>query len=229
MSTEFTIKEQLRQYLPKTPAEVLVQGHDLPVAGTDEYDFVAFGNDSFQILVGDYEAIHSYLQQFFGNISYYSILSHGRNTRLSLKDLVGVNAFIDPGAIVCDGASIGEHAHIMMGAVINTGTQIGENSIIEMGSVVGQGSVINKNCHIGANSVLASMTDAPIVIDDNAKIGPNVTILSGVHVGKNAIIAAGSVVSGNVPPNAIFAGSPARRVLSTDDKSMALHSVTSQK
>lgn len=230
MSTEFTIKEQLRQYLSKTPAVVFVQGHDLPIAGTDEYGFVAYGNDNFQILVGEYEAIHTYLQQLSGNISYYSNFNRCRNTRVALKDLVGVNAFIDPGAIVCDGASIGEHAHIMMGAVINTDTQIGENSIIEMGAVVGQGSVINKNCHIGANSVLATcMIDAPIVIDDNAKIGPNVTILSGVHVGKDAIIAAGSVVNDNVPPNTIFAGAPARRVLSTDDKSMALHSVTSQK
>lgn len=55
-----------------------------------------------------------------------------------------------------------------------------------------------------------------IAIEDNVWIGANVIILKGVHIGTNSIIAAGSVVTKDVPKNAIVAGNPARvvRVLS---------------
>lgn len=49
-----------------------------------------------------------------------------------------------------------------------------------------------------------------IVIEDNVWIGINSTILSGVTIGKNAVIAAGSVVTKDVPANMIVGGNPAR-------------------
>ncbi len=52
----------------------------------------------------------------------------------------------------------------------------------------------------------------PIVIERNAWIGAGATILPGVTVGENAIVAAGSVVSRDVPPNTIVAGIPAKVV-----------------
>ena len=52
----------------------------------------------------------------------------------------------------------------------------------------------------------------PIIIEDNVWIGEMVCILSGVHIGKGAIIAAGSVVTKNVPPYTIVAGVPAKIV-----------------
>lgn len=52
--------------------------------------------------------------------------------------------------------------------------------------------------------------DASIIIDDDVWIGHGVTILAGVHVGKGAIIGAGSVVTKDVPSNAIVGGCPAK-------------------
>lgn len=49
-----------------------------------------------------------------------------------------------------------------------------------------------------------------IVIDDDVWIGYGATILSGVHIGQGAIIAAGAVVAKNVPPYAIVGGVPAK-------------------
>lgn len=49
-----------------------------------------------------------------------------------------------------------------------------------------------------------------IIVDDDVWIGYGVTILSGVHIGQGAVIAAGSVVTKDVPPYAIFGGVPAR-------------------
>lgn len=50
----------------------------------------------------------------------------------------------------------------------------------------------------------------PIVVEDNVWIGGNSTILPGVTIGKNAIVAAGSVVTKNVAANTIVAGNPAK-------------------
>ncbi|GAB3968289.1 sugar O-acetyltransferase [Spirosoma terrae] len=52
----------------------------------------------------------------------------------------------------------------------------------------------------------------PVVIKRNAWIGAGATILPGVTVGENAIVAAGAVVSRDVPPNTVVAGIPARVV-----------------
>ena len=52
----------------------------------------------------------------------------------------------------------------------------------------------------------------PIIIEDDAWLGFGVIVLSGVHIGKGAVIGAGAVVTHNVPAGAIAAGSPARIV-----------------
>ncbi len=51
-----------------------------------------------------------------------------------------------------------------------------------------------------------------IVIDDDVWIGTNVLILSGVHIGKGAVVAAGSVVTKDVPPYAVVGGVPSRLI-----------------
>lgn len=49
-----------------------------------------------------------------------------------------------------------------------------------------------------------------IVVDDDAWIGYGATIMSGVHIGQGAVVAAGAVVTKNVPPYAIVGGVPAK-------------------
>lgn len=50
----------------------------------------------------------------------------------------------------------------------------------------------------------------PIVIGDRAWIGANATILTGVTIGENAVVAAGSVVTKDVPANCLVGGVPAK-------------------
>lgn len=50
----------------------------------------------------------------------------------------------------------------------------------------------------------------PIVIKDRAWIGANATILTGVTIGRNAVVAAGAVVTKDVPDNCLVGGVPAR-------------------
>ena len=55
-----------------------------------------------------------------------------------------------------------------------------------------------------------AVTNGPIVVDDDVWIGYGVTVLSGVHIGQGAVIAAGAVVTKNVPPYAVVGGVPAK-------------------
>jgi len=56
------------------------------------------------------------------------------------------------------------------------------------------------------------LSKGPIIIDDDVWVCDHTMILSGVHVGKGAVIAAGSIVTKDVPPYAIVAGNPAKVV-----------------
>ena len=116
------------------------------------------------------------------------------------------------------------------GAIIS----IGENSRIHGSCIHAYKSIkIGKNCLIAANSNIfdtnghplsfnnvskriyrnETVDDAePIVIEDNVWFGLNSIILPGVIIGEGSVIAAGSVVSKDVPPNKIYGGNPARLI-----------------
>lgn len=84
------------------------------------------------------------------------------------------------------------------------------------------GVTIGDGCQIGHNVVFATLNHglrpeerkhtipAPIVLGRNVWVGSNSTLLSGVTVGDNAVVAAGAVVTKDVPANAIVGGVPAK-------------------
>ncbi|MDB5112014.1 MAG: acetyltransferase, partial [Mucilaginibacter sp.] len=57
-----------------------------------------------------------------------------------------------------------------------------------------------------------SLVCSPIVVKRNAWIGAAATILPGVTIGENSVVAAGAVVTKDVPANTIVAGVPARAI-----------------
>ena len=59
-------------------------------------------------------------------------------------------------------------------------------------------------------------TPKEVIIEENVWIGEKSIILKGTKIGKNSIIGAGSVVSGEVPDNVVFAGNPAREIKKLD-------------
>lgn len=111
-----------------------------------------------------------------------------------------------------------------------------ENAIIEIGEncrIHGTCSHAYKHIKIGNNCLIAANTQIidgnghqlcmgepdkrlvlsdegrEIFIADNVWIGANSVILGGTYIGEGAVIAAGSVVKGNIPPKSIYGGNPA--------------------
>lgn len=106
-----------------------------------------------------------------------------------------------------------------------TGVKIGHNTMISLGAKIDvrRGNVrIGDNCHITYGVVILSHDGAARQIDpqddgegavdigDNVFVGVNAVVLKGVTIGDNSVVAAGAVVSMNVPENVVVAGNPAR-------------------
>lgn len=70
--------------------------------------------------------------------------------------------------------------------------------------------IIDHDHIIGTNGVTGELITKPIVIEKCVWCGANVTITKGVHIGAGAVIAAGAVVTKDVPEKAVVAGVPAR-------------------
>ena len=92
------------------------------------------------------------------------------------------------------------------------------------------GVMIGDGCQIGHNVVFATLNHglapkerkstypAPIVLGRNVWVGSNATILQGVTIGDNAVIAAGAVVTKDVAPNTVVGGVPAQFIKNINDK-----------
>jgi len=64
----------------------------------------------------------------------------------------------------------------------------------------------------------AALIGKPIVIEKNVRIAAGATIIGGVTVGENTVVAAASVVTRDVPPNTLVGGNPARMIRSISDR-----------
>jgi tetrahydrodipicolinate N-acetyltransferase len=94
--------------------------------------------------------------------------------------------------------------------------------MIDMNAVLGGRATTGKNCHVGAGAVLAGVIEPPsaqpVIIEDEVVIGANAVVLEGVKVGKGAVVAAGAIVTEDVPPYTVVAGVPARVIKEIDEK-----------
>ena len=103
------------------------------------------------------------------------------------------------------------------GNVINEGCNIMTGTIITNDIIINKGALINLNCTIGHDCIIEEFVELSpgVHISGNCKIGSytnigtNATILPKITLGQNLIVAAGAVVTKNVPDNTMVAGVPA--------------------
>jgi len=132
-----------------------------------------------------------------------------------------------------EGTQIWAFVHILEGAVIGRDCKIGDHSFVEGGAVLGDrvtvknnaliwhGVTIGNDAFIGPNTVFTNVTMPrsryqtyaddweKTEVAERATIGANSTIVSGVRIGVNAMVGAGSVVTRDVPDHALVYGNPA--------------------
>ena len=136
---------------------------------------------------------------------------------------IGANTSIGHFSHVASNAKIGDHCVIHDHVAIGSDATIGNHVVIESGARLCGDIVVEDGVHIGVNVTLDnSRHDEPAPSRDSrsprttvragARIGSAATLLSGVTVGIKSFVAPGSVVTQNVPPNAVVSGNPAHIV-----------------
>lgn len=126
------------------------------------------------------------------------------------------------------GCRIGDNTKIGTFVEIQKGAKIGKNYKISSHTFICEGVTIQDEVFVGHNVTFindafprATSEDGrlqteqdwvcvPTLVKKRASIGSSVTLLCGITVGENAVVGAGSVVTKDVPANAIVAGNPAR-------------------
>jgi acetyltransferase-like isoleucine patch superfamily enzyme len=102
--------------------------------------------------------------------------------------------------------------------------EIGNNVFINFGASIVASSLvrIGNDCLIGTHVMVMDTdfhrvedkswdtTGRPIIIEDRVWLGNRSMVLKGVHIGHDSVVAAGSIVTRDVPPRTLVAGSPAR-------------------
>jgi acetyltransferase-like isoleucine patch superfamily enzyme len=147
---------------------------------------------------------------------------------------VRIYAFVNLyGCEIGDESKIGTFVEIQKGARIGRRVKISSHSficegvVIEDGVFIGHGVMFTNDKYPRATAESGELqTEAdwvcvPTLVQREASVGSNATILCGVTIGEGAIVGAGSVVTRDVPPRAIVAGNPARvlRIIGAGEES----------
>jgi len=147
------------------------------------------------------------------------------------------SAYVDEGARIGEGTKIWHFCHVMGKAVIGESCSLGQNVFVGNNVTIGNGVKIQNNVSVYEGVILEDhvfcgpsmvFTNVRIprsafprnssedylrtLVRKGATIGANATILCGATVGEWALVAAGAVVVKDVPPYALVAGVPARRL-----------------
>ena len=109
-------------------------------------------------------------------------------------------------------ADYGQNIKVGKNVFINSGCCFQDQGGIEIGDnvLIGQQVVMATINHDLNSEKRKNMLPAPVKIGNGVWIGAHATILSGVTIGENSIVAAGAVVTKDVPENVVVAGVPAK-------------------
>lgn len=214
--------QEIIDYIASSPKKTPVKLYVNLSGPVDFGSALVFGEGKSRIVFGDWTELAPILEASRDKIADLVVENDRRNSGVPLLDLKEIPARIEPGAIIREQVTIGENAVIMMGAILNIGAVVGRRTMIDMGAVLGGRATVGDDCHIGAGAVLAGVVEpasaTPVIVEDGVLVGANAVVIEGVRIGAGAVVAAGAVVTEDVPPNAVVAGTPARIIKMKDEK-----------
>lgn len=144
------------------------------------------------------------------------------------------SAYVDEPCSIGKSTKIWHYSHVMKNAVIGQNCILGQNVLIAGGVIIGSnvkiqnnvsvytGTVIEDDVFLGPGCVLTNVSNPrsqvvrhslyeKTIIKKGATVGANATIVCGIELGRYCFIAAGAVVTKNVPDYALMVGNPARQ------------------
>ncbi|HWC11031.1 MAG TPA: acyltransferase [Acidimicrobiales bacterium] len=123
-------------------------------------------------------------------------------------------------ALIREHTSVGRRGLIGSAAMIEGHAHLGDDVVLQSGVFLPTGTLVGDRVFVGPCAVLTNdryplrrrqhyRPEGPI-LEDDASIGANVTVLPGVRIGEGAMVAAGAVVTRDVPAWTLAVGCPAR-------------------
>jgi acetyltransferase-like isoleucine patch superfamily enzyme len=140
----------------------------------------------------------------------------GEGVRIFQPDLVNLY-----GCRIGDGTKVGAFVEVQKGVTIGRNCKVSSHSFLcegvhlEDGVFIGHGVMFTNDLYpraVNTDGSLQTEADWSVVethVKAGASLGSNVTVIGGVTIGENALVAAGAVVAKDVKPYAIVAGVPA--------------------
>lgn len=185
------------------------------------------GREGLRVL----QVLNACQQSLFNNGTWEACEKQASDSRAFF---VHPSAYVDDGAEVGAGTKIWHFSHIMKGARIGERCVIGQNVNVDGGTSIGNhvkiqnnvsvytGTIIEDDVFLGPSCVLTNVTNPRSQIDRHGlyettrlkrgcTIGANATVLCGVTIGRYAFVAAGAVVTRDVPDYGFVKGNPARQ------------------
>lgn len=158
----------------------------------------AYGESSTPTKLGDEVVIRT------GSIVYDDVYiddgtQTGHNVLIREKTDIGSDCVIGTNAVIDGYTTVGDSVSLQTGVYVPAHTKIGDQVFIGPNAVL-----TNDPTPVRQNVDLQGPT-----IESSASIGANSTILPEIHIGKRAFVAAGAVVTKNVPPDTLAIGAPA--------------------
>jgi len=154
-----------------------------------------------------------FLNPFVHHIGKHSLIR--RRTRMDIlpfnKFHLGNDSTIEDFTTINNGVGdiyIGDRTRIGLGCTLIGPVRIGNDIRLAQNIVM---SGLNHNYEDISRPISdQGVTTSPIIIEDESWVGANCVVLPGVTVGKHCVIAAGSIVTRDIPPYSVAAGNPAR-------------------
>ncbi len=128
----------------------------------------------------------------------------GRNVRIWHFAYVGANT------VIRDNVKIGSLVHVDYDVRIGSGTKIEGCAYIPPLTVIGDNVFIGPSVTFTNDPYPMSHEMVGTTVEDGAIINARAVIAPGIKIGKNSVVAMGSVVTKDVPPNVVVMGAPAR-------------------
>ena len=151
------------------------------------------------VTIGD-EAIIRPGTVLYSDVIIGSHFSTGHNVLVREETTIGNFVSLGTGVIIEGHCLLGDHVNLQSMVYIPTNTTVGNHVFIGPNAVLTN----DKYPPRGADSLKGP------IIEDHASIGANMTILPGIIIGEGSLIAAGSIVTRDVPHNSLAIGAPAR-------------------
>ena len=122
-----------------------------------------------------------------------------------LKRIPGAqNVRVVPGgSSIRDGCYIGKNVTCMPPMYVNAGAYVDDGTMVASHALVGSCAQIGKRCHLSAaaqiGGVLEPVGALPVIIEDDVLVGGNCGVYEGTIVGREAVLAAGTILTGSTP------------------------------